>query len=123
MGKPNRLNIALSDSKNVYKNTAQDYILITRDKLELVLIKTKDCWAKKNMWITSGGLFATCLTALVTADFKDKFLPASVWEALFIIATVSCSVWFVYSLVVLIKNRNKCGIEYVIDKITSESKE
>lgn len=123
MRKPNRLNIDLPNSKNIYKNIAQDYIFTTKDKLELVLIKTKDCWAKKNMWITSGGLFVTFLTALGTADFKDKFLPASVWEFLFMMGTAGCFIWFVCSLVIRIKNRNKCSIDYVINKIISESKE
>lgn len=43
MGKQDRLNIDLNDNRNVYQNTAQDYIVTTKDKLELVLLKTEKC--------------------------------------------------------------------------------
>ncbi len=123
MGKQeNKLSIDLSDNRNVYKNTAQDYIVTTRDKIELVLLKTEKCLTNKNAWMTPFGLVITCVITLLTADFKDFVLSASVWKALFILTTILCSIWLIYSLFVLIKNWNKGNIEDIIDSIISEAK-
>ena len=121
MGKQDKLNIDLTDNRNVYKNTAQDYVVTTRDKLELVLLKTEKCLAKRNSWMTPLGLFITCSITLLTANFKDFVLPPNVWNAVFIIASIICFFWLVQSLVVLVKYWNKGNVEDILNKIISES--
>lgn len=117
----NKLSIDLSDNRNVYKNTAQDIIVTTKDKLELVLLKTEKCLAKKNAWMTPLGLVVTCVLTLLTADFKEFIISASVWKAIFIITTIICSIWLIYSLCILFKNLKKGNIDDIINQIISES--
>lgn len=123
MGKGNKINIELNDNRNIFQNTSQDYIVTTKDKLELVLLKTKKCLASKDSWQTPLGLFISCLLTLLTTNFKDFFLPANVWAAIFVIATVFCFIWLVKTLYNLYINRNKGDIEYIIKKIIKESTE
>lgn len=123
MGKQDKLNIDLTDNRNVYKNTAQDYVVTTRDKLELVLLKTEKCLSKRNSWMTPLGLLVTCSVTLLTAKFKDFVLPSNVWNAVFILASIICFFWLVQSLVVLVKYWNKGNVEDILNKIISESEE
>lgn len=123
MGKQeNKISIDLSDNRNVYKNTAQDYIVTTRDKIELVLLKTEKCLTNKNAWMTPLGLIVTCVITLLSSDFKDFILSASVWKAVFILTTIICIIWLVYALYVLIRNWHKGNIDDIIDSIISETK-
>ena len=123
MGKGNKINIELNDNRNIFQNTSQDYIVTTKDKLELVLLKTKKCLTSKDSWQTPLGLLISCLLTLLTTNFKDFILPANVWAAIFVIATVICFIWLVKTLYNLYINRNKGDIEYIIKKIIKESAE
>ncbi|MBO7552546.1 MAG: hypothetical protein J6T82_00700 [Bacteroidaceae bacterium] len=121
MGKQDKLNIDLNDNRNVYQNTAQDYIVITKDKLELILIKTEKCLSSKNAWMTPLGLVVSSVLAIISTDFKDFILPANVWYAFFVITTIICFIWLCYTLYLLSRNWNKGNIEDIINKIIAES--
>lgn len=121
MGKQDKLNIDLNDNRNVYQNTAQDYIVTTKDKLELVLLKTEKCLSSKNAWMTPLGLVVSCSLTIFSSNFKDFVLPASVWQAIFILTTVICLLWLCYTLYILARNWNKGDIEDIINKIIAES--
>ena len=43
----NKLHIDITDNRNVFNNTAQDIIVTTKDKIELVLLKTEKYLANK----------------------------------------------------------------------------
>ena len=64
----NGLNIDLNDefSKNmtVHKNVEQEIIITTSDKIELVLIKTKEILTSKRDWWTPFGLAISFITTL-----------------------------------------------------------
>jgi len=121
MGKQDKLNIDLNDNRNVYQNTSLDYIVITRDKLELILMKTEKCLSSKNAWITPLGLMVSSILAIISSDFKDFILPANVWYAFFVITTIICFIWLCFTLYLLIRNWNKGNIEDIINKIIAES--
>ena len=107
MGQNTKLNIDLIGNQNIYQNTAQDYIVTTKDKVELVLLKTEKALSDKNSWITPLSLTITCVISLITADFKDFLLSASVWEALFILSSIIFSIWLIYAAIIAWKNRKK----------------
>lgn len=65
----NGLNIVFDDNRNVYQNTAQDYILTTKDKLELVLLKAEKNISSKNSWKTPLGMVVSCILALLSSNF------------------------------------------------------
>lgn len=116
------INIDLNDNLNVYQNTAQDCIVTTRDKIELVLIKTEKALSAKNSWMTPLGLVITCVVALASADFKNFILSSSEWKALFVLSTIVCCIWLSRTLVIAWKYRKQGNIDNIINQIISESK-
>lgn len=121
MSKQDKLNIDLNDNRNVYQNTAQDYVVTTKDKLELVLLKTEKRLSSKNAWMTPLGLVLSCTLSLLSSNFKDFILPANVWYAIFIITTIICFFWLCYTIYLLIVNWNKGNIDNIIKNIIKES--
>lgn len=71
--------------------------------------------------MTPLGLVVSCVIAILSADFKDFILPASVWYAIFVISTVICSCWLCYTLYLLVHNWEKGNIEDIISNIIAES--
>jgi hypothetical protein len=53
---------------------------------------------QKKSWIAPAGIFITVLTSFVTTNFKDFFLPASTWEALFLLSGAGSFVWLLVAL-------------------------
>lgn len=124
MSKQGKLNIDLdlNDNLIVYQNITQDVVFITKDKLELVLIKAEKCLSQKKAWIAPLGLVVSCLLSILSADFKNFFFPSSVWYSIFIMTTFICFFWFCYTIYVTFRNKNKGNIEDIINKIIAESK-
>ena len=58
----------------VHENVQQKIIVITEDKLRLILIKRKPIAKFKSDMLVSFGILLTVLAALVSTDFKDTFL-------------------------------------------------
>jgi len=123
----NGLNIDLNDefSKNmtVHKNVEQEIIITTSDKIELVLIKTKEILTSKRDWWTPFGLFMAFVTTFCTADFKDFLgLTKDTWKALFIFLTIAAFVWLILSLIKLGKYWGKGDLKTIIDQIKLKEK-
>lgn len=106
-----------------YTNIAQEFIHITSDKIKLCLLENQEVLKAKTGWITPLGILIALIAALVTADFKKTFLglKPEVWEALFIISSILCSIWLIHALCRSYKYRHKGGIEDVIKKLKQTS--
>lgn len=115
-------NIDLNENLSVYQNIAQDCIVITQDKLELVLLKTEKSLSARNSWITPLSLAITCGVSLISSNYKDFILPASVWEAIFILSTFIFVIWLGKTLVTAWRYRKSGNIQNIISQIKSESK-
>ncbi|MDR1384824.1 MAG: hypothetical protein LBJ67_13400 [Planctomycetaceae bacterium] len=123
-GKSISINSELGKNVTIHVNLEQEVIMTTQDKLKLVLIENQNAILSQNAWIAPLGLFITCLMTLITADFKDKFyLTKEQWFAIFFISTVVFSIWFIYTLIVLCKNWNKNGTEWIISQIKQQNNE
>ena len=89
-----------SDDKFVSQkrtNTKSDLIEITEDKLENILIKNSKYVDLKSKWLTPLSLLFTLVLSWFTTEFKDFIgIPKYTWQALFIIAIISCLVWLFY---------------------------
>ncbi|MDH0660459.1 hypothetical protein ACTS91_16010 [Empedobacter falsenii] len=123
----NGLNIDLNDefSKNmtVHKNVEQEIIITTSDKIELVLIKTKEILTSKRDWWTPFGLSMAFVTTLCTADFKGFLgLTNDTWKALFIFLTIAAFIWLIFTLIKLIKYWGKGDLKTIIDQIKLKEK-
>jgi hypothetical protein len=102
----------------VCSNKKTDFIEITEDKLENILIKFLKDLKNASGWLTPLSLFLTILVANLTSNFKD-FLSISkeIWCAIFYLGLFLSFIWFLYKLIWVIKNRNKVKIESLINKI------
>lgn len=71
----------------VHNVSAQDLILITPDQLELILTKHLNEHQRSQEWEAPAGLFVGVVLVFCTSSFKEFLsVPASVWQALFMIA-------------------------------------
>jgi len=124
----NKLNIDLkngfSDEMIVHQNLRQDVIITTGDKLELLLIKNKECLKSKNEWIAPLGILIALITALATADFQDSLgLSGDIWHAIFIIVSGFSFFWLCKSVYIAWSNRKKGNLEMIIDDLKNNTKE
>jgi hypothetical protein len=102
----------------ICSNTKTDFIEITEDKLENILIKFLKDLKDSSGWLTPLSIFLTILIVHLTADFKQFLsIPKEIWSAIFYLALVICFVWFIYKVFFAIKNRKKVRIDYLINKI------
>jgi hypothetical protein len=102
------------------RNVVQQFLLITRDRVELVLLKFQDALKSRADWHAPAGTFATLLASLVAAQFRDALgMPSSVWHALFVLATVLCGVWLAVTLIRAHRSR-RVTIDAVIDQLWKE---
>jgi len=88
----------LAQNTRVHFNLDQNAIITTEDKVRLVLLTHLTVLEKKNSWIAPAGTFITILTSFVTTNFKDFWLPASTWEAIFLLSGVASFVWLIVAL-------------------------
>ena len=115
------LNVPLDSNYIVHRIIEQEYIIITADKLELILRDAKDILISQRDWWTPLGFFSTLLITLLTTDFKNFIFSANVWYALFIIAIVISLLWLVKCLLKLKKHWGKDDVKGIISKIKVES--
>lgn len=81
-------------------------ISITEDKLEIILKDHFDNMRKSNDWIGAIALSITLLIVLVTSEFKDKWLDAPTWKALFILLFIASLIYSGYCIYNAIVHRN-----------------
>ena len=102
----------------VCSNTKTDFIEITEDKLENILIKFLRDFKDASGWITAFSIFLTLLVAILTADFKAFLsIPKEIWCAIFYISLIVSFIWFVRLVIKAFTKREKIKIDYLIKKI------
>lgn len=106
-----------------YTNINQGFIHITEDKLKVILLEHLDKNSQFYSWTTPLGIFVSCLLATITSTFEDMWgIPASTWDAIFIICTVGTGIWFIYAGICALCNIKGRKIDDLIEKIkNSES--
>jgi uncharacterized membrane protein YesL len=102
----------------VCRNTKTDFIEITEDKLENILIKFLQDFKDSSGWLTPFTIFLTLLVAILTADFKEFLeIPKEIWCAIFYICLILSFCWFIYMVYIAYIKRKKVKIDYLIRKI------
>jgi hypothetical protein len=114
---------ALSKNSSVHTNVGNDFVLISSDKIRICLRDYKIAVKAQSDWLTPLGIFLTLLATLVSADFK-KFLGINpdVWKAAFLLGTIFCFIWLIYSGCLAIKSHKSSDIEHVIERMELRKK-
>lgn len=109
----------LSKKITVYTNLDHDIVVTTSDKIKLVLIETKDVLISLKSWMTPFSVLLTLIVTLLTTDFKqEKFgINAAVWKSTFILSSLICLFWLIYSIIKAEKNKNKGDVEEIIQRL------
>jgi len=102
----------------IRSNIKSDFIQITEDKLENILLKHLKKSNKVSAWITPLSLFVTIFLVVLTADFKDfAGIEKSVWKAIFLISMVGTFIWTIIAARQAISCSKKVTVEYLIKEI------
>jgi|SRR5690554_6300445 len=105
-------------------NVKSDLIEITEDKLENILLKHLKKMGVRKGWIAPLGLFISVILANISATFDQKFgVPASTWEAVFILAAIGSGIWLVASLLAMWLNWKESKIDFLICQIKNSEQE
>lgn len=111
--------------KQLRHNIASELILITEDKVKLVLIEKFNEVTDLKAWGAPLGILVTLITALVTMEPQQSLgLDKAVWHAVFILATLASAVWFGVTAVkaVISYQRGNCSIDAIVEKMKVESR-
>ncbi|MBR4007302.1 hypothetical protein [Fibrobacter sp.] len=109
---------------NSYKNVSTDEIIITRDKLENILLKHLKRVDKAKSWIAPLTLLITLLATLLTTSFNSyEHLPAATLQALFIFFFIASIIWLIKDIVDYNSIRKKISIDELIGMITNHQEE
>lgn len=98
----------------VHSNLDQAVIQITEDRLHLVLKDHLTLAEERKAWIGPLGILIAIITAFVTADFRDFYLKAPVWQAIFLISGVLSFGWLARSIY---QSTKAPSLESIIEKI------
>ncbi|MGA2532106.1 MAG: hypothetical protein ABSG19_03620 [Candidatus Aminicenantales bacterium] len=83
----------LIQNTQVFFNVGGRIITITEDKVQLAVHTHLSHMRRKYGWSTPLGILITLGLTLVTANFKDAWLPAATWKAVYFIVGVCSVVW------------------------------
>ncbi len=97
-------------------NTGQELTKVTKDKVELCLMKYLDNIERRNSWSTPLAILLTVALTFVTTNFKTFFLGAEIWEAVFLIVGILSAFWLIRSL---IKRPREKEIDDIINVLKS----
>lgn len=97
------LTAAITSKATVSTNVSKEYVMTTRDKVELALRVNLPKYASKDQAIAATSVLLALVLALATADFKEFVgVPADSWAAVFAIgaivaAWVTVREWYRYA--------------------------
>lgn len=77
----------------VHGDLSQQVVLITVDRLRLILVQHAGRMADSKVWVAPLGVVVSLGTTFATTEFKDFYLPATTWQAIFVLTTLASIVW------------------------------
>lgn len=80
----------------LHLNLDQDAIVITEDRVRLILLGHLSNLEAKRRWHTPSGILLALATTFATTTFQDAFgLSSATWRAIFVLLTIGAGVWLV----------------------------
>jgi len=118
-----KLSLDISEGSLVKQNIQTDLILISEDKVEIILMKHKKAVNGISSWLAPLSLALSFGATLLTADFKDVlYLTGEKWQLVFTILLIISILWLLVSIVQAIMYAGKTSVKYII-KMMNEGKE
>lgn len=106
----------LINSSSLKYNVGQEFITVSREKVELILIKNINKISSKLLFLTPLSVFLTVLLSLLTAEFRDRFgLGKDVWFAFYIMCGIFSLGFCIYLSVKAYKAR-KITIDSIVEQ-------
>ncbi len=101
-----------------YDNTQSNIILITDDKLKVILLENKETIVKNHDYFAPSTLIISLILTFCTTDFKDFLsINAGTWKGLYLALTLGALIW----LFITIKQRKRSiTIDELIDRIRNQ---
>lgn len=94
----------IAQSSNVLLNVRTDYVVTTRDKIEIALRRKLPLFLRRTAWVAPASLLSALVMSIITSDFT-KFMGISedVWSTVFVVAAILSGVWLLRSLLHLFR--------------------
>ncbi|MEV7661810.1 hypothetical protein [Paenarthrobacter sp. NPDC089316] len=116
---PGDLNLVhhIAESANVVMNVRTDYVVTTRDKIEIALRRKLPEFLGRSAWVAPLTLLIGLIAAIITSDFQDFMgVDDEVWSTVFVVGAVLAGVWLIRSFVQFFKSAK---MEDVLDAIVA----
>jgi hypothetical protein len=82
----------------VHGNLSQQVVVITVDKLRLILQRRARGLSARTEWQGPAGVLLSLVATLATTNFKDWILTAGTWNMLFVVAAILAAIQLIRSL-------------------------
>jgi hypothetical protein len=79
-------------------NLGGSFITTTEDKVRLAVLTHLSRMEKRYGWISPFGVLLSVVGTFITTDFKDRWLPAASWEAVYFIVGAASACWLAYAI-------------------------
>jgi hypothetical protein len=99
-------------------NVDQEAIVLSKDRLELRLLKFLPRLRNLRELLTLLGVLATSLGALVTSKFQDVWLSAAAWRYTYVLFSLGSLIGLVSTIIKLFRSKTH---EQFIEELVSES--
>ena len=108
----------LNKKSTITTNVEQEYIVITHDKIKLILLECENYKKLSSSWWSYLGMTISFLFPCFTAEFNPFLgLDATTIKTIFVLMSIFWGFITIVSIIRRIWNRNKLSIEYCADRI------
>lgn len=84
----------MARESTITTNVGQELIAVTKDRLELCLIRHRERLESRQRWLLPLGILVPIVLTLLTTDFKDSLgIKASTWQAVFLLLATVSTIW------------------------------
>lgn len=98
----------------IHKNTDQDVIVTTEDKVRICLLQHLKYFERRSAWIAPLGILLALVTTFLTSSFNNFYLDAATWRAIFLVSGVVTFGWLVYAVVCAFRSK---GVDDIVREL------
>ncbi len=113
----------ISPEAIINQNYTSDIIVISEDKVEIILLKHLEIIKGYHSWSTPAALVISLGITFLTAEFNKSFLtvPPNVWAIIFTCILIISIYWLIRDGIKAMKNSKKRSTNYLINEMKASS--